>query len=126
MIANRWRILLTRYELRTLLLLAPALLTFELCQLAGRDREGLDRELGRGGGGGRRDLPGIARERREWAGQRRFGDGRMLEGGDLPFHPRLLSGPPRASRRQRGLGGGDTSTGASCAASCATPRHRPR
>ena len=40
MIANRWRILLTRYELRTLILLAPALLIFELCQLAGAIAKG--------------------------------------------------------------------------------------
>jgi hypothetical protein len=38
------------------------------------------------------DLPHIARERHAWAAQRRFGDGRVLEGGPLPFHPRLLCG----------------------------------
>ncbi len=48
MIANRWRILLTRYELRTLLLLAPALVTFELTQLAGSIAKGWFRELGCG------------------------------------------------------------------------------
>ena len=46
MIANRWRILLTRYELRTLILLAPSLLIFELCQLAGAIAKGWTGELG--------------------------------------------------------------------------------
>jgi GT2 family glycosyltransferase len=92
MIANRWRILLTRYELRTLLLLAPALLTFELCQFLGAVAKGWTASWAEAAAVVRRDLPRIARERREWAGQRRFGDGRVLEGGALPFHPRLLSG----------------------------------
>ena len=51
-----------------------------------------------------KDLPRIARERREWAAQRRFGDGRILEGGALPFHPRLLSGPLERCVGAAGLG----------------------
>jgi hypothetical protein len=92
MIANRWRILLTRYELRTLLL-SPALATFELCQLAGAVAKGWTRCWAEAARSIRKDLPRIARERREWAAQRRFGDSRILEGGALPFHPRLLTGP---------------------------------
>ena len=90
MIANRWRILLTRYELRTLLLLAPALLTFELMQLAGSIAKGWFSSWAAAAATIVRDLPTIVRERRDWAGQRRYGDGRILEGGDLPFNPRLL------------------------------------
>ena len=100
MIANRWRILLTRYELRTLLLLAPALIAFELCQLAGAIAKGWAMGWAEAARSIGRDLPRIARERREWAAQRRFGDGRVLEGGALPFHPRLLSGA-----LERGVGG---------------------
>jgi GT2 family glycosyltransferase len=90
MIANRWRILLTRYELRTLVVLAPALLTFELCQFVGAVAKGWTRSWAEAGMLIGKDLPGIARERRDWAARRRFGDGRILEGGALPFHPRLL------------------------------------
>ena len=46
-----------------------------------------------------KDLPRIARERREWAAARRWGDGRVLAGGPLPFNPRLLTG-----RLERGVG----------------------
>ena len=90
--ANRWRILLTRYELRTIVLLAPALLAFELCQLAGAAAKGwfpnwlsAVRAVVAG-------FPEILRERRDWAAQRRCGDGRILEGGELPFNPKLLPG----------------------------------
>ncbi|MGD9509526.1 MAG: glycosyltransferase family 2 protein [Geminicoccaceae bacterium] len=92
-IANRWRILLTRYELRTLLLLAPTLLLFELVQLVGSLGKGWAASWLAALGRTVRDLPSIARERHEWATQRRFGDGRVLEGGPLPFHPRLLTSP---------------------------------
>ena len=92
MIANRWRILLTRYELRTLLLLAPALALFEVAQLAGSMSKGWGRGWLAAVGHILHDLPHIARERHTWATQRRFGDGRVLEGGPLPFHPRLLRG----------------------------------
>jgi GT2 family glycosyltransferase len=92
MIANRWRILLTRYELRTLVLLAPALVMFELCQFAGAIAKGWTTSWAEAVRAIRTDLPRITRERREWAAQRRYGDGRILEGGALPFHPRLLSG----------------------------------
>ena len=97
MIANRWRILLTRYELRTLILLAPALLIFELCQLAGAIAKGWTASWVEAARTIGRDLPRIASERRAWASQRRFGDGHILEGGALPFHPRLLAG--RMERR---------------------------
>jgi GT2 family glycosyltransferase len=98
-IANRWRIILTRYELRTILLLAPALLAFELCQLAGAVAKGWLASWARAFAIVARDLPRIARERREWAAQRRCGDGRVLAGGALPFNPRLLTG-----RLERGVG----------------------
>ena len=93
MIANRWRILLTRYELRTLVLLAPALLLFELVQLGGSMAKGRASSWLAALGRILHDLPQIAHERRQWATHRRFGDGRVLEGGPLPFHPRLLTGP---------------------------------
>ena len=92
MIANRWRILLTRYELRTLVLLSPALVLFELAQLVGSVAKGWGRSWLAAVGRILHDLPHIARERHAWAAQRRFGDGRVLEGGPLPFHPRLLCG----------------------------------
>ncbi len=99
MIANRWRILLTRYELRTLILLAPSLLTFELCQLAGAIAKGWTWSWAEAATTIGKDLPKIAIERRQWAAQRRFGDGHVLEGGALPFHPRLL-----ASTAERWIG----------------------
>ena len=90
MIANRWRILLTRYELRTLLLLAPALLTFELTQFIGSIAKGWFPSWAAAVATIARDLPGIRRERRDWAASAVIGDGRVLEGGDLPFNPLLL------------------------------------
>ena len=90
MITNRWRILLTRYELRTLLLLAPALLAFELTQLVGSIAKGWFSSWVAAVASIARDLPAILHERHAWASQRRFGDGRILEGGDLPFNPRLM------------------------------------
>lgn len=91
-IANRWRVLLTRYEGRTLVLLAPALLAFEAFQLGGAVAKGW---LGHWWTAVRtlaRDLPTTLRERRAWRRQRVVGDGAVLVDGPLPFHPRLLDG----------------------------------
>jgi hypothetical protein len=95
--ANRWRIILTRYELRTILLLAPALLAFELCQLVGATAKGWFPHWRRAVWIVLSGLPQMWRERRDWGTQRRYGDGRILEGGDLPFNPKLLQG--RLERR---------------------------
>ena len=93
MIANRWRILLTRYELRTPAPTCAGAAVFELCQLTGADREGLDRRAGpRPRRTIRKDLTKIAGERRAVGGTAPIWRRPRLEGGALPFHPRLLAG----------------------------------
>lgn len=91
-LGNRWRIILKRYQLRTIVLLAPALLLFELFQLAGAARKGWLRHWRRALGGVLRDLPAILRERRQWRRRRRVPDGALLSAGPLPFNPRLIDG----------------------------------
>ena len=99
MIANRWRILLTRYELRTLVLLSPALVLFELAQLVGSVAKGWGRSWLAAVGRILHDLPHIARERHAWAAQRRF----RRRTGARGWAPAL---PPQAPVRQPGADGG--------------------
>ena len=89
-IANRWRVILMRYQLRTIVLIAPTLILFEMLLLAGCMKKGwtchwraalrlvwLDRLR-------------IMAERHAWQGHRRTGDGAVLASGRPPFHPQLL------------------------------------
>ncbi|HKY59792.1 MAG TPA: glycosyltransferase, partial [Gemmatimonadota bacterium] len=98
---NRWRILLKLYEVRTLLLLSPALVSFEVFQFTGALAKGWVRhwlwaamELGRG-------LSTIGAGRRAFQRHRCLGDGDVLTGGPLPFNPALSTG--RTGRLARGL-----------------------
>lgn len=91
-LGNRWRIILKRYQLRTITLLAPALLLFELFQLAGAARKGWLRHWRRALGRVLHELPAIMRERRQWQRRRRVPDGALLSAGPLPFNPRLIDG----------------------------------
>jgi GT2 family glycosyltransferase len=91
-IANRWRIILTRYQLRTILLMAPTFILFELLQLIGSMRKGWHAHWWAAVQTIWRDRHRIAAERRAWQRRRLLGDGEVLEGGAPPFHPKLLEG----------------------------------
>ncbi|MGH7564134.1 MAG: glycosyltransferase family 2 protein [Gemmatimonadota bacterium] len=91
-ILNRWLILLKIYEARTLLLLSPALLSFEAFQLVGAMGKGWTRYWLDASAGLMRNLSTIVLLRRSFQRVRRLGDGDVLAGGPLPFNPALSSG----------------------------------
>lgn len=91
---NRWQVILKLYDMRTLVLLAPSLLTFELFQLAGAVAMGrlghwLDAVQDLAGLG-----PDLHRRRREFQRRRRVPDGAVLRGGPHPFNPSLAGRAP--------------------------------
>lgn len=91
-IRNRWQVILKLYERRTLLALAPALLLFELCQIAGAVRRGWLGHYLRAAAwllANRRDL---IRRRRAIQRRRRLPDTALLSGGPPPFAGPLLAG----------------------------------
>jgi GT2 family glycosyltransferase len=92
LIRNRWRILLQSYQLRTLVLIAPALAAYEAVQLAGVVKKGWLGIWLRAAG---RNVPNpgtIARRRREVQRTRGAPDRSFLVGGPLPFTPGLAAG----------------------------------
>ncbi len=100
LISRRWYIILKHYQLRTLLLLAPALLLFEAAQLAMVLRRGwwphwraaLARLV--------RDRRQLWAKRREHQRRRRVPDGLILEGGPLPLRAEMVgSAGERLARR---------------------------
>lgn len=98
-ILNRWLILLKIYEARTLVLLAPALLSFEAFQLVGAMGKGWGRCWFDAAAGLARNLSTILPLRSSVQRARRLGDGDVLSGGPLPFNPALTSsGLERAAR----------------------------
>lgn len=87
---NRWLILARTYRLRTIALLVPPFVLFELFQLAGAVRKGwLGHWSASAGWMIRRSLE-ILRSRRRTQAGRIVGDGEILTGGPLPFSSRLL------------------------------------
>jgi GT2 family glycosyltransferase len=89
---NRWRIMLHCFSARTLLLLAPALLLFELFQLAGCLRRGWLGVWLRAAGW-MMSHPGMTlRRRRQVQQARRTADRAILQGGDVPFSRGLAQG----------------------------------
>lgn len=91
-IRNRWMILLKNYELRTLLLLAPALVTFEAFQLAGAVKKRWHREWWQAFRSVVADRRVILEKRRQVQSYRRVRDSLVLRGGDIPFTSRLAAG----------------------------------
>ena len=85
MIRNRWLILLELYQLRTLVLLAPSLVLFEVFQLAGALRKGWIREWLGAARGLFREGPAAIRRRRALRVARRLHDADVLAGGPVPF-----------------------------------------
>ena len=90
---NRWIVLLKNYQARTLLVLGPFLLLFEIFLLAGAARK---RWLGHWAAAWREILVSwrsILADRRKVQGRRRTPDREILTGGPLPFSTFLLEGP---------------------------------
>jgi hypothetical protein len=92
LIRNRWRILLQSYQLRTLVLLAPALAVYEVVQLAGVVKKGWLGPWLRAAGWMIAHPGTIARRRSQVQHARRAADRTLLVGGPLPFAPGLAAG----------------------------------
>jgi GT2 family glycosyltransferase len=100
LIRNRWRILLQSFQLRTLVLIAPALAAYEVVQLAGVAKKGWLGIWLRAAGWIVGHPGAILRRRREVQRGRRAADRSFLVGGPLPFTPGLAAGSlERAVRR---------------------------
>jgi len=82
---GRWTILLKNYQLRTLLLLSPMLLCFELAQLLLIIRNGWVREWARAAREVASRLGLLARQREALQKNRRIADRDLLSGGPLPI-----------------------------------------
>jgi GT2 family glycosyltransferase len=92
LIRNRWRILLQSFQLRSLLLLAPCLVVYEVVQLAGVAKKGWLGIWLRAAGWMLANPGTILRRRREVQRARRVSDRAFLVGGPLPFTPGLAAG----------------------------------
>lgn len=89
-IQNRWQVLIKLFEGRTLALLCPSLLLFEILQLAGVIRRGW---VGRWLAAVRwtvRNLPALLEKRSEVQGERERADVTLLSADPIPFNPALL------------------------------------
>jgi GT2 family glycosyltransferase len=89
---NRWRIILQSYAGRTLLLLAPILVLFEMFQLLGSARKGWLGVWCRAAAWMLRHPGMTAATRRQVQAARRNSDRVILRGGDIPFSRSLAEG----------------------------------
>lgn len=92
-IQNRWQILIKLYEGRTLTLLLPSLVMFEILQLAGSLRRGWLRHWLASAGWIVRRFPRLLRRRREVQRRRKVADTALLVAPPTPFNPALLENP---------------------------------
>jgi GT2 family glycosyltransferase len=100
LIRNRWRILLQSFQLRTLLMIAPALAAYEAVQLVGVVKKGWLGTWLRAAGWMIANPGTLARRRQEVQRDRRAPDRSFLVGGPLPFTPGLAVGAlERIARR---------------------------
>ena len=89
LIRNRWIFLLKTYSVRTLLVLFPMLLLYELVQFVVVIRKGWLREWGRAAGWVIVNFPSILAKRREVQRARRRPDRELFTGGAMPFRSEL-------------------------------------
>lgn len=94
LIRNRWWILTRYFSLRTLLVLAPALLLFESLQLAGLVYKGWGREWQRAFADTRSHWPVLHHERQRYQQQRQCADRDIVRDGRLPLTDAMCSGLP--------------------------------
>ncbi len=100
LIRNRWQVILKTYELRTIVVLAPFFLVYEIAQLVIVLKKGWWREWGRAVGwivGHRRVILGKRRRLQE---ARQRADRELLTGGAIPFRGELASGAVERLLRQ--------------------------
>lgn len=98
-ILNRWQIILKLYQVRTLILLAPSLLVFELFQLVGGIVVGWFPSWLRAARALMGMAPDLMRRRRAFRGQRAVPDGAVLRPGPHPFNPALAHRMPMRAMR---------------------------
>jgi hypothetical protein len=92
LIRNRWLCILKNFAMRTLLIMVPLLLFYELAQLAVALKKGWLREWWRSAVWVVRHLPSVLRERRRIQSLRRVPDRQLLRGGPIPFRRELSTG----------------------------------
>jgi GT2 family glycosyltransferase len=85
LIRNRWSVMTKAFALRSLLILFPVLLIYELLQLAGAARNGWLRPWGAALRSWWRELPRLRRDRAVLQSARVAGDALVLRGGPLPL-----------------------------------------
>jgi GT2 family glycosyltransferase len=90
---NRLRTLLVHYQLRSLFLLAPVLLIYEIVSLAFAIRRGWLGSWCRAWGWQFANLSDTLRRRRWVQARRRVDDGLLLVGGPIPLAPGVLNSP---------------------------------
>ncbi|MGH7541956.1 MAG: hypothetical protein ACRELC_13235, partial [Gemmatimonadota bacterium] len=100
LIRNRWQFILKNYSLRTLLLLSPILLVYELAQFVAVVKKGWLREWLRALGWTLRHLPEIVRKRREIQRRRTRSDRALFTDGPIPFRDELIAGALERRGRQ--------------------------
>lgn len=90
LIRNRWQIILKNYQLRSIVLLAPALLIYEIFQVAGVIKKGWFIQWLKAAGWILFNFIEILKKRRVIQRSRRIPDREILKGGELPFFTDLL------------------------------------
>jgi GT2 family glycosyltransferase len=100
LIRNRWQFLLKNYSLRTLLLLAPLMLVYELAQLVVVLKKGWAREWYHALRWVVRHWPDIREKRRRVQYTRKTPDRALLSNGPIPFRDELTAGRMERVGRQ--------------------------
>ncbi len=90
-IRNRWQLILKNYEFGSLCLLAPCLLFYEALQLAGVVSKGWFKEWTRAAEWVLSNRRTLLAKRRAASAARTVSDRELWVGGELPFHPGLLT-----------------------------------
>jgi len=99
-IRNRWQILIKLFEVRTLALLLPSLVMFEVLQFAGSLKRGWLGHWLVSAGWIIRRFPALIRRRRVVQGRRKVPDSALLSAGTTPLNPALLENALEARLRQ--------------------------
>lgn len=99
-IRNRWMLILKNYNARSLLVLAPAFLVFELAQLAIAAKKGWLPEWWSALRWLVAHRSEVLAERRRIQGRRRVADREVLRGGAVPFRRELAATPGERVARQ--------------------------
>ncbi|HEX6996056.1 MAG TPA: glycosyltransferase [Gammaproteobacteria bacterium] len=102
-VCNRWRYMLSHYEARTLLLIAPALVLYELTQALFLTLKGLPHLYVQGTLDALYGLPRTLRRRREVQALRTVSDRHVLFSGELYVRPEHSGGRQVATKAIKGL-----------------------